>query len=410
MDTTSRPNLQPPIQGINRFRKLVAIMTVPTSHGRMRLRQLSILAVACFVLLFTVNPTHAEALKKVLILDVINLDKEANFEYLVGSITDALKENLKQNFVYVETPKEEWQKAATANDLVFTDESHTRTYSLDLGIVMKQDITISGGFKVRTRKGTQLLEVTIFLLDVKSRRLIDTIAMETPTSGEMFSKINKLADQLSIAAAKVLPGKDDYEKNKSDFGGGDRSLTITTRTKPLTVFGLRKFDETDQLLRPSQYSLSFEAGARYEINNFWRRYGLWGQGAVFFSPMALESVQRTQTISSLTFGLIALGGASMVFDISRKFHIVPRVGVGYMGGYAKLDASNYGKQAFDSSGNLSSNVNAIFFGPLVLLSGDAQYDINARLFIEGGLSLQTFFNSKGVSMTAGVNLGTGWRF
>jgi len=352
----------------------------------------------------------AETIKKVLIIDVINIDKEPNFDYLVGSITDALKDNLKQNLVFTETPKDEWQKAAVANDLVFTDESHTRTYSLDLGRAMRQDITISGGFKVRTRRGIQLLEVVIFLLDVKSRKVIDTVTMETPTSGEMFTKINKLADQLTIAAAKVLPGKDDYAKNKSDFGGGDRSLTITTRTKPLTIFGLRKFDETDQLLRPSQYNLSIEAGARYEINNFWRRYGIWGNGSVFFSPMALDSAQRSQTISNLTFGLIALGGGSMVFDLSRKLHIVPRFGAGYMMGYAILNLSDYGKQAFDSSGNLSSKVNAIFFGPLVYASGDVQYDINARLFIEGGLSLQTFFNANGVSMTAGVNLASGWRF
>ncbi len=275
----------------------------------MRPRQLLTPLASAVIFFFAVAPTLAEPLKKVLILDVINLDKEANFDYLVGSITEALKENLKQNFVYLETAKEEWQRAALAHDLVFTEESHTRTYSLDLGIAMKQDIAISGGFKVRTKKGTQVLEVIIFLLDVKKRELIDTVTMQTPTSGEMFTKINKLADQLSLAAAKVLPGKEDYAKNKSAFGGGDHSFTITTRTKPLTVFGMEKFDESDQLLRPSQYALSIEAGARYEINNFWRTYGIWGQAAAFFSPVPLESTQRSETIRNLTAGLIAVAGA-----------------------------------------------------------------------------------------------------
>ncbi len=362
------------------------------------------------IFFFAVAPTLAEPLKKVLILDVINLDKEANFDYLVGSITEALKENLKQNFVYLETAKEEWQRAALAHDLVFTEESHTRTYSLDLGIAMKQDIAISGGFKVRTKKGTQVLEVVIFLLDVKKRELIDTVTMQTPTSGEMFTKINKLADQLSLAAAKVLPGKEDYAKNKSAFGGGDHSFTITTRTKPLTVFGMEKFDESDQLLRPSQYALSIEAGARYEINNFWRTYGIWGQAAAFFSPVPLESTQRSETIRNLTAGLIAVAGASRVFDLSRKWHFVPRLGLGYMAAYARLDVSGYGKQVFDSSGNLNSRANAIFFGPVALISCDFQYDINASYFVEMGLSAQTFMNANDVSMTAGANLSAGKRF
>lgn len=376
----------------------------------MRLKQILGLLAITGALVIGFNPAHAEALKKVLILDVINLDKEPNFEYLVGSITDALKENLRQNFVFVETPKEEWQREALAHDLVFTDESNTRTYSLDLGIAMRQDITVSGGFKVRSKRGQQILEVIVFLLDVKSRKLIDTITMETPASGEIFSKINKMADQLSLAAAKVLPGKDDYAKNKSDFGGGDRSLTIVTRTKPLTILGLKKFDETDQMLRPSQYTLSFEAGARYEINNFWRRFALWGQGSAFFSPLPLSSVQSSQTIGNLTIGAIAMVGAARVFDLSRKWHFVPRLGAGYMFAYAKLDSSNYGKQIFDSGSNLTSTVNGYFFGPVFLVSTDVQYDINARIFVETGLSVQTFLNSKGVSMTAGVNLATGWRF
>lgn len=376
----------------------------------MRPRQLLTPLVSAVIFFFAVAPTLAEPLKKVLILDVINLDKEANFDYLVGSITEALKENLKQNFVYLETAKEEWQRAALAHDLVFTEESHTRTYSLDLGIAMKQDIAISGGFKVRTKKGTQVLEVIIFLLDVKKRELIDTVTMQTPTSGEMFTKINKLADQLSLAAAKVLPGKEDYAKNKSAFGGGDHSFTITTRTKPLTVFGMEKFDESDQLLRPSQYALSIEAGARYEINNFWRTYGIWGQAAAFFSPVPLESTQRSETIRNLTAGLIAVAGASRVFDLSRKWHFVPRLGLGYMAAYARLDVSGYGKQVFDSSGNLNSRANAIFFGPVALISCDFQYDINASYFVEMGLSAQTFMNANDVSMTAGANLSAGKRF
>ncbi|AFM11142.1 hypothetical protein Turpa_0487 [Turneriella parva DSM 21527] len=70
-----------------------------------------------FALLLLCSALHPAALKKVLILDVVNIDKNANYDYLVGSITDAFTAKLKENFAYSETPKEAWQKAAVAGDL-----------------------------------------------------------------------------------------------------------------------------------------------------------------------------------------------------------------------------------------------------------------------------------------------------
>ena len=37
---------------------------------------------------------HAQSLKKVLILDVVNIDKNANYDYLVGSMTAAVAGDL----------------------------------------------------------------------------------------------------------------------------------------------------------------------------------------------------------------------------------------------------------------------------------------------------------------------------
>ncbi len=86
-----------------------------------------------FVFLFATTLLHPAALKKVLILDVVNIDKNENYYYLVASITDAFTAKLKENFAYSETPKEAWQKAAVAGDLPFEDESYTRPYAMSLG-------------------------------------------------------------------------------------------------------------------------------------------------------------------------------------------------------------------------------------------------------------------------------------
>jgi hypothetical protein len=365
------------------------------------------LVFACFVV---TAPLLAETLKRVLILDVVNYEKDPNFDYLQASITEALSNKLKEKFVFRGTEREEWQSAARAGDLVFLDESYTRTFAMLLGIKMRQDISIGGGFRKVIHQGKPAIRATLFLLDVRNRQVVATIEKTMPPSGELFSAVDALAEDLAKAAEKVLPGKALVEQNRAAFAAGDRSWTILGRVSPAAILGNARFDETKPLPSPSQLTLSYEAGARYEHQRFWRAMGVWLQGQGFYANTKMQSVQRATAVPVVAYGGSAALGISTAFDLRSRLHFIPRLGAGYMLGLARQDFSSYEKPALDINSNSLSSINSLFYGAIVLAGADLVFDMSSSLFLEMGAMAQFYFNTNGPSGTIGGTIGIGWRY
>ena len=90
----------------------------------------------------------APSLKKVAVLELVNLDKNSNVEYLSGSMTDAMEEKLSGKFSYQKADKRELTRVAEENFL-YKDDFATKSVALNLGLLTKQDVVIAGGFSVR---------------------------------------------------------------------------------------------------------------------------------------------------------------------------------------------------------------------------------------------------------------------
>lgn len=359
--------------------------------------------------IFLTSTVHAQGLKKVLILDVVNIDKNSNYDYLVGSITEALTAKLKENFAFRDTPKDAWQKAAQNNDLLFEDESYTRTFAMTLGIRMRQDIAISGGFRVAVVKGQQVMKATLFLIDVPNRRIIDTVEKNMPLTGDLFSKVDELARDLTKAAEKVLPGKDYYAKHQDEFAVTQSSLSLVTSAFFLTANGPKSLDEDSLYLTPSRFKMMYAAGLQYQTN-LWRRLDFWGQALAYFSNANVTSQQQTNVMPSTLFGGSGIVGLAWVFDIGKKYHITPRAGGGYMYGQAKLDFSQYSKPPRDANNKDVLSTSLMFYGPVVVVGADFSWDVSQTFFLNLGTVAQMFFNGVGSSTTMGVTLGGGYRF
>lgn len=366
--------------------------------------------VAFALVILHTNILFAETLKKVLILDVVNYEKDPNLDYLQSSITEALTNKLKEKFVFRETPRDEWQASARAGDLVFLDESYTRTFAMSLGITMNQDIAISGGFRKVLHQGKPAIRATLFLLDVRKRKVVATIEKNMPQSGDLFSAVDALADELAKAAEQVLPGKETVRQNQAAFAAGDRSLTLTGRVTPLAIIGAAKFDETRPVPSPSQLTMSYEAGARYEQQRFWRAIGLWLHGQGFFTSTKMQSAQRSSSVPVLAYGGSAAVGLSINVDLRSRMHLVPRLGVGYMVGVARQDFSSYEKSPLDVNSNSLSVINSVFYGTIFQAGAELVFDISSSLFMEMGAMTQFYLNSQGVTSTLGGTFGFGWRY
>jgi hypothetical protein len=362
------------------------------------------------LLSFLSNTLFADTLKKVLILDVVNYEKDPDYDYLQGSITDALTNKLREKFTFKETPKSEWQEVAQSADLVFLDESYTRTFAMSLGITMRQDISISGGFRKILVKNKPIIKGTLFLLDIRNRKVIATIEKNMPPSGDLFSAVDQLAEELAQSAGQVLPGKEQVAKNQAEFTAGDKSIAFVGRAAPVALLGLSKFDERDLLPRPSQLTTSYEFGIRYEVQRLWKFLGAWGLAQGFYSGIRLANTTGSSAIPVTAYGGSAIFGVSSVFDLRSRLHAVPRLGAGYMVAVARQDFSTYERPALDVNSNRLSAVNSLFYGTVFLAGGELVYDLTAALFIEAGVMAQFYLNSAGLSSTLGATLGFGWRF
>lgn len=360
-------------------------------------------------LLGSLSPATANRLKKVLILDVVNIDKNPNYEYLVGSITDALIEKLKTNFAFKETPKTDWQSAAQKNDLFFEDESYTKTFAMTLGIRMRQDIAVSGGFKVVIVKGQQQMRATLFLIDVPNKKIIDTVEKNMPLTGDMFSKVDELANQLAKSAETVLPGKDFYEKNKDDFDVATSSLRLISEAYFLQFMGPKQLDETSLFVTPSRLPLLYGGGLRFQ-SGIWRKLDWYAQGAFFYSNAALTSQQSATTVPQTMMGGNATAGLAYTIDFGKRFHVTPWSGGGYFVGQTTMSYVNFPQMPSQKDGSKTASSVLLFYGPTANAGIDFTFDLTRSLFVNMGVASLWYFNGQGVSANLGASLSSGWRF
>ena len=175
----------------------------------------------CF-LFFTPFQLFTENLKNVLILTYNNIEKDQNFTYLETSIEDAIRNMLQKKFAFAQTPREEWEKIAKDN-YIFNGEYYTKSASINLGLLARQDIVISGGFtisKAKKEKQTgkkeeispEIIIINTRMYDVSKREIIAEFDVEGPASNKIFNSIQIVANNVSEAAKRVLPNKEEWEK------------------------------------------------------------------------------------------------------------------------------------------------------------------------------------------------------
>ncbi|AFM11141.1 hypothetical protein [Turneriella parva] len=81
---------------------------------------------AFFTLLTATVTLHAQSLKKVMILDFKNLDKNPDYTYLEDSITEAVRNDLKAKFDFREMQRGDWHKLAEKNLFLWPEDNYTR--------------------------------------------------------------------------------------------------------------------------------------------------------------------------------------------------------------------------------------------------------------------------------------------
>ncbi len=165
------------------------------------------------VMFLLISPcTLYAGLKKVLVLDFINIEKKAEFEYLEESITDAINKMLKEQFAFKTPSQKKWETIAKENYL-FRRDYYTYSVSMNIGLLTKQDIVISGGFRIKKEKNDLIIITNVQILDIGNRNAIKEFEEAGPADNRIFNSIEKIAQRIAKEASSVLPNKDEWEKS-----------------------------------------------------------------------------------------------------------------------------------------------------------------------------------------------------
>ncbi len=155
-----------------------------------------------------------KGLPKLLLLQINNIENKPQLAYLESSLTDALRQKLKENYVFQEPATEAFETYLKENYYQPAD-FHTETVSLKLGLELRQQVVISGKFRSETTKdkfGSEILHTSIRIFDIPQKKVIAEINETSPINNNLFNAIDRIADRVVKEAATVLPDKNTWKQ------------------------------------------------------------------------------------------------------------------------------------------------------------------------------------------------------
>jgi len=345
------------------------------------------------LILFLVLPLSAARLKRVIVLEFKNLDKNPNFQYLEGSLTEAIKTDLKTQFKFKEMPPPEWEKAATDNNFSWPEENYTKGFAINLGRATNQEVVIGGYFqavpsRVKGRGHIQVVRVNVFILDIGGKKLISEFDEELPTDGRLFDSINKLAARVASESKSVLPSEQEMLKqgsvlepaslNEAHVGGGANFVSVPAAFSDNFVSGAS--------LYPKDVPVSVQIEAGYSRHDFYKpRWVLRGVGSVQFGSTNFKVSRDTKTIAASLLGFSTAAHAGYRFERSR-FYLMPFGGFGFFLGRMNLDYTTLTVLPTTTAGAEKSNATANLSAPFV--EAGAQVGVHINPVVSLAITLQ----------------------
>lgn len=338
---------------------------------------MKLLKVAILLSALTAPLLHAEKLRKVIILDFKNLDKNPDYGYLEDSITEAIRNDLKAKFDFKELPQKDWRNLAEKNYFLWPEENHSRGFALNLGLLARQDIAIGGYYQAiiekKSRRGAYVIRAHVFVLDIGKKTVVSELDMVMPADASLFGAVEELAARVVKESKSVLPNKGETGKQQFDDDEiGPHELGVFAGISPVSV--------------PDAFSGTFSSDKKLFNKDIAQTIGVYGSYRyhdLFWPRLAFDIAAGAQFGSTdLTVANDTKKAKASVTDYSLAAHLgyrieiwrfsfMPLAGGGFSLASLKLDYSTLSSLPIDASGNpLSSN------------------DINTSApFGEGGLKL-----------------------
>jgi len=365
---------------------------------------------------FSAAAAHARV-PEFLFIPIENTGHNANYAYIGKSVTDELKKQVNEQFAVHEIPESGWRSIAKDNQFIYEDEYYTRTVALQLGIILKRDVVLSGGYSVEPSKRgeTDTVIFNIYLQNIRERKIISHIKFTTPADATLFTKMNELRDKMIVELAKVLPNKKDaervyyedetvYFKNQFFLSGGT-SFTVT----PAPVEEIP--ESGDVAFNPGDFELTPDITLQYRrLNVFFDGFQLHTSAGFSFGTTDVNMVNSSNNVDVDHYAASFNVGPGYRLPLLGKSYLCVQAGVGYYYAKTVIDMSMSGKEVTDiNTGEEIDDIEMDVYGPTArgdLLLG---YSIFGNLAIEIGSGYRVYFGSDDISQQVlaygGVVLG-----
>ena len=380
------------------------------------------------------------AKRKLLILPFQNREKDALYDYLEGSITDAVTRQLTQNFVFDTPPEEKW-KSVAAQNLVHPHDFHTQTAGMQLGAWLKQDVVISGSYVVVQKPITRarqnypdeklpprpmdklvntpqttapVIVTTVRVFDISKKKLVTQFEVESFADASLFESIDALAARVAKEAAVVLPNENEWrETGGSDFADYQHHVGLNVSIGAISITGAldTAIGSGSQLLPKDFHPLKFSL-AYTRRQTFYRDLFVTGQMTYGAASSSFTVERATNEISASSRLLSVSAGAGYHWAFWSRYYAAPVLRFGYQSGNITLNYENLLTKPVDVDGQEVTKRAFTANAPLVALGAFGGYRMNETLaaeftteyellFFSNRVSSQIFF---GLAMTMGMDL------
>lgn len=350
------------------------------------------LLILLFMVILVPAGLFAEQLKKVAILDIINIDKKTSFQYLESSITEAIAKMLTDRYAFRRMQKERLDEITGVNFL-YHEDFYTKSVAMNIGLLGSQDVVISGGFRVDDANPNKIsIQTEIRIFDIAKKKAIADFSMKGPADDRIWDTIASISGRIVNEMKPVLPNKDEWKKKE---GSGD------DESKPLfsnLSFGIRSggFMYTNgwaKYFKPEQPI--FGLFARWNIPVLWSRLGM--QPEFYFFRHSLKPGHGTMIQNENLTGVTdnyAMGGVLFLeFEPSRLFIIRPQLG----GGRITQTTTVTGKVNSNFSNSVPFTSGGLEFA--YMINKTVSLALTARTFMEIEKNIITYAHT----ITAGVD-------
>jgi hypothetical protein len=353
---------------------------------------------------------EAAQLKKVLVLDFKNILKKAEFDYLEGSITDAVRGKLKEKFAFQEIERDRWLESAK-EAFVIEEDLYTYSAAMNVGVAAKQDVVIFGGYVVENKKGgAQELRARVRILDLGKKKQIADFEIKNPVDATIFDAVEKIADRIVKEAAAVLPSKDDAAAGRFKVETPSfNQLSLRGQFAPVAIGANRVLTASGQYAGTDFKNTAGFVLDFHHFGIFKEQLGVFAAGMVRVSNDQFAYGIDGSAVPSALQSFGGQAGFAWRQRLGSKFYLQPFVGGGVQYDIIKFTFDNRTVAVTNAAGQTLSASEYTLLSPFAAGGLRIGYALNSWLFIEaGGMYAFSFYQGANGQSLFG-ELGMGFR-